>query len=160
MWLLHLLPDSLLLLIVNLILFTGIILTLISTFIFDTIGKYVPMLAPYRTIVRVVSIAILALGVYFKGGYNTEMIWRDRVAKLEAQLKIAEEKSKTINTVIEERVVYETKIIKEKAKEIIKKIDNPIIIQLEKDCPLPTEVVDIHNEAVDMYKAIEKGESK
>lgn len=158
MWLLHLLPDGLLAFIVNLVLFTGIILTLLSTFVFDTLGRFIPMIAPYRTAFRVLSIVILAFGVYFKGGYNTEMIWRERVAELEAKLKIAEEKSNAVNTVIQEKVIYKNKIIKEKANDIIKKIDSPAFA--EKECTITKEVLDIHNEAVDMNKAIEKGESK
>ena len=150
MWLLHLLPDGLLELVVNLILFIGIISTLVSTFLFGTISKYVPSLAAHNTLVRVVSILILTFGVYFKGGYSTEMIWRERVAKLETQLKIADEKSKTVNTVIEQKIIYKTKIVKEKAKNIIKYIDNPAITKFDKVCPLPKEVIDIHNEAVDM----------
>ena len=159
MWLLHLLPDGLLYLVVNFVLFTGILFTLISILFFDTIGKYIPSVAPYRTPVRILSILILVFGVYFKGGYSTEMIWREKVAKLETQLKIVEEKSKTINTVIEERVVYKDRIVKQKAKEIIKKIDNPVFVEIEKQCPLPKEAIEIHNEAVDMYKIIQ-GESK
>jgi hypothetical protein len=160
MWLLHLLPDALLILIVNLVLFTGIILTLISTFIFDKIGKYVPMFAPYRTAVRVISILILAFGVYFKGGYNTEMIWRERVAELEAQIKVAEEKSKVVNTIIEEKIIYKNTIVKEKAKQIIKYIDRPAITEFDKVCPLPKEVIDIHNEAVEMNLIINNKEPK
>ena len=160
MWLLHLLPDGLLELVVNLILFTGIILTLVSTFLFGTISKYVPSLAVHSTLVRVVSILILTFGVYFKGGYSTEMIWREKVAKLEAKIKIAEEKSKSVNTVIEQKIIYKTKIVKEKAKNIIKYIDNPAITKFDKVCPLPKEVIDIHNEAVDMNLIIKNKEAK
>ena len=150
MWLLHLIPDGLLQIIVNLILFIGIGLTLISIFVFDKIGRFIPIYARHSTLIRVISILILILGVYLKGGYNTEKVWRQRVAELEVKIKLAEEKSNVVNTVIEEKIVYKTKIVKEKAKIIIEKINNPVIIDYVENCPFPKEAIDIHNEAVDM----------
>jgi len=160
MWLLHLLPSGLLSLVVNLVLLAGILSTVFSIFLFDYIGKYFPTLAPYRLALRIVSVLLLSFGVYFKGGYNTEMIWRDKVAKLEAKIKIAEEKSKTVNTVIEEKIIYKDRIVKQKAKEIIKLIEHPAIIKYIEHCPLPKEVIDIHNQAVDMNLSIQNGETK
>jgi hypothetical protein len=101
------------------------------------------------------------LGVWLRGGYDTEMAWRERVSKLEAAVKIAEEKSQQTNTVIQEKIVEKTKIIKEKGKTQIEYIDRVIKekeevkIFIEK-CPIPQDIIIEHNKAVDMNNAAER----
>ena len=79
-----------------------------------------PPLANYYRIAQVVSIIILLAGVYFKGGYSTEMLWRERVAEVEAKLEEAEAKSAEVNTVIETKIVNKVKEIKVQGDEVIK----------------------------------------
>ncbi len=111
-----------------------------------------PPLASYYRIAQVVSIIILLAGVYFKGGYSTEMIWRERVAEVEAKLKEAEAKSAEVNTVIETKIVNKVKEIKIQGDEVIKYVDREIVKYDTKFipggiCEIPKEVIKAHNAA-------------
>ena len=142
MFLLHFLPDSFLQTIINLVLFAGLGATVIGFFL---VG-FIPGLRNYKTLIQVLGVVLLALGIYWKGGYSVEMEWRSRVNELQAKVDIAEAKSKETNTVIQERVVTKIKRVKEvqvKNKEIIKQVEK--IINAE--CTVPKEAVDILNAA-------------
>jgi hypothetical protein len=118
-----------------------------------------PPLANYYRIAQVVSIIILLAGVYFKGGYSTEMLWRERVAEVEAKLKEAEAKSAEVNTVIETKIVNRVKEIKVQGDEVIKYVDREIVKYDTKFlpgeiCEIPKEVISAHNAAA-LNKPIE-----
>ena len=130
MWLLHFLPDGFLEFIVNAVLLLGMISCVLSFFVLNRLLRMFPMLANYHLIMQVASVLILSAGLYFKGGYSTEMMWRERVAEVEAKLKLAEEESKKVNTVIQEKIVNRTQVIKEKGEKQIEYIDK-VVIQKE-----------------------------
>jgi hypothetical protein len=138
-----------------------------------------PPLASYYRVIQVVSLIILCAGIYFKGGYSVEKMWRDRVAELEEKVKIAEEQASKKNVEIQEKVVERTKIVKEKGaeivkyvdrwntKEVIKEVEGPERVRVEEvvkyieSCPVPKELIDLHNEAAKLNKgAAKKEESK
>ena len=147
MWLLHLLPDGFILFIVYLVLIAGGVLTALSYLV-----KWIPGVSAYKLPMRIGGILLLICGVYFYGGYSTEMIWRERVAEMEAKVAKAEQKSAQVNTVIkkvyvdrikrvtEQKIVIQDRIVKE--KEII-----------DKDCRVPPEAISILNSAARAPKA-------
>ena len=152
MWLLHLLPDSLLMYIVNITLILGIVLTVLSFFVLNRILRMIPGLAKYHTVIQILSILILAAGLYFKGGYATEMIWREEVAKVQAELEQAKNKAAEVVVQVEEKVVFRDRVVKEKAQTVIQYIDREVvkreeIVKYIENCPVPTEIINIHNEA-------------
>lgn len=97
---------------------------------------------------QALGILFLVAGVYFKGGYDTEIVWRDKVADLEQKIVIAEQESKNASANIQKRVITEVKVIKENAKTIY--VDKPVLVEFDKSCPIPKEIVELHNEAVDI----------
>ena len=146
MWILHFLPDAAILWAVNLLLLAGIILAVAGLF-----AHRIPLIWQYQLPFKIVGIALLALGVYFRGGYGVEMTWRERVAEVEAQLEEAKKESAKVNTVVETRVVTKTKIIKEKGDVIVQQVDR--VIPVEKDCAVPKEAIDLHNQAATLNRA-------
>ena len=145
MWLLSWLPDSFLIWIINIILLVGVIGTVASV-LFKLVIKYLPWAIPYRLLLQVVSVVLLIIGVYLKGGYAVEAEWRARVAELEAKIAIAEQQSKEANvkivTVYKDRikVVKETQVvIQERIKEVEKRIDS--------QCTVDNSVIEILNDA-------------
>jgi hypothetical protein len=75
------------------------------------------------------------------------MAWRERVAELEAKVKVAEEKSQQVNTVIETKIVEKIKIVKENVyvnREIIKEVAGK---QLDAQCTLPKSTIVLHDSA-------------
>lgn len=142
MFILHLLPDTFLLLIINSILLLGFIGTAAAFLI-----KYIPPLTQYKTPLQILSIIILVAGVYFKGGYSVEVDWREKVAEVERKLAIAEEASHHETVRIETQVVEKIKVVKEKVyetKNIIK--EHETIINAE--CRVPDVARVLYNSAV------------
>lgn len=150
---LHFLPSDILEHVINGILILGVILSIIGFFVLNRLLLWLPPLANFYKIIQFAGIVLLLTGVYFKGSYNTELEWRQQVDALKKQVEIAEQKSKDATVRIEEKVVTKIKVIKEKGKTII--VDRPAIKEFDKVCPIPKEVIEVHNEAVDMNLIIE-----
>jgi len=141
MWMMHLLPDSFLILIIHALLVTGLIGMVIGF-----IGGKLPFVGTYATIIKIVSIVLFCIGLYWKGGYSVEEDWRQRVAEMEEKVRIAEEKSKEVNTVIETKYKDRVKKITETRNVIVEKIKiNEKIIDAK--CELDPVVISILNEA-------------
>ena len=115
---------------------------------------FIPAIRPYKLAVQVISLIVLCFGVYIEGGLADTKIWKMRVLELEVKVKEAEAKSAEVNTVIQERVVTKTQVVKEKAQEIIKYVDRDVVkkeevVKYVERCTLPQDIVDAHNRAVD-----------
>ena len=146
MWLLHFLPDTFLQFIVNAVLITGVIGTVLFCFFLNKILQFFPPLAPYYKALQIGSIVVLLAGVYFKGGYATEMIWREKVKEVEAKLAAAEAESKKETIKIQQKIVVREKVIREKGEDIVRYIDREIV-KYDNSCIIPKEVIDTHNKA-------------
>ena len=152
MWILHFLPDTLILWFCNLLLLAGVVLTVAGFF-----AHQIPLVSQYQLPFRILGIALLVLGVYFRGGYSVETAWRERVAEVEAKLKIAQEQSTKENTRIETRVVNRTKLIRERGEEITKYVDREVVKYDTKFmpggiCEIPREFIKAHNDAAEVPK--------
>lgn len=161
MWLLHMLPTALLDYVVNSILIIGITLTVLSFLFLSPVLRLIPAIAGYYKVFQFISVAILCTGIYVKGGYSTEKIWRDKVAEVEEKLRIAENKSDKVNEVIKEKVVYKNLIIKEKGDEIIKYVDREVIkkeevVKFLENCPIPVDIIKIHNQGAKINVLVEE----
>jgi hypothetical protein len=124
------------------------------------LGKWIPFYGNYVKILQPVGIVLLVLGVWLRGGYDVEMSWRAKVADAEARVAAAEQKSQETNTVIEQKIVEKTKVIKGKTEYITQYLDREVvkkeeIIKYIEQCPVPKEIIDIHNQAAEMNKAAE-----
>ena len=147
MWILHLLPDSLIAWIVNTILIAGALVTVTGFFV-----KFIPFVNTYRTPVQIAGIVLLTVGVYFQGGYSTEMAWRERVREVEAKVAQAEMKSQETNVEVVTKLVTRTQIVREKGQDIVNYIDREVVknqevIKFVENCPIPEIIVNTHNAA-------------
>ena len=150
-WILSFIPDW----VWTLVLIFGILGILASWVL-----KFVPFISTYRLPIQVASIIALVVGVYFQGVIANEAKWQGKIADLQKQIVKAETKSKETNVVVQEKIVTKTKIIKEKGKDIVNYIDREVvkkeeIIKYIEQCPVPKEIIDLHNQAVDLNKAAE-----
>ena len=146
MWILHFLPDAVILWFCNILLFVGVALTVTAFFI-----QAIPLVNQYRKPAQVLGIALLVLGVYFRGGYSVEQQWRERVAEVEAKLKQAEEQSAQANTKIETRVVNKTQYIKTRGADIVKYVDREVV-RYDDACKIPQPFIRAHNDAAEAPK--------
>jgi len=152
-WMIGLIPDAVLS-----GLYWAIIAAGITGVLAGWLGKWIPFYGNYVKILQPVGIVLLVLGVWLRGGYDTEMAWRAKVAEAEARVAAAEQKSQETNTVIEQKIVEKTKVIKGKTEYITQYLDREIvkkeeIIKYIEQCPVPKEIIDIHNQAADLNKA-------
>lgn len=143
MWILHFLPDAVVVWAVNLLLFTGIVLTVLGFFVHRITWLY-----QYQLLFKIVGICVLTVAVYVQGGWAIETKYRQEVAELKSRLAAAEAQSAQINQVITEKIVYRDRIVREKARTLVSYVDRDIVKLIPQECAvLPKEVVDLHNQA-------------
>lgn len=145
MWLMSWLPDTILIWAINLVLLLGIAGTVVSV-MFKTVIRYFPQLIPYRTALQVVSVIVLILGVYLRGGYAVESQWRERVKELEAKVAIAEAESKEANANVKEKIVERVKIVYD-TKLVVQEKLRDVQVTIDAQCKVHPKVIDILNEA-------------
>lgn len=138
---LNLLPDSFLEFIFYSFFFAGIILIVASWFV-----KFIPFINKYRWPTQVAGIIIFGAGCYLLGGLGIERVWRERVKALEEKVHAAEEQSQQVNTVIQEKIVYKTKIVEKKTVEYVDRIKE-IAKEVDAQCTVDPRVVDAMNKA-------------
>jgi len=160
MWILHFLPDGFLSFIINGILLLGVVSTVLTLFVINRLLMWFPTMAGYYRIIQAASVAVLLLGVYLKGSYSAEIAWRERVAELQARVAQAELESNKVNTVVQEKIVEKTKVVRERGREIVKYVDREVvkkeeIIKYIEQCPVPKEIIDLHNQATELNRAAE-----
>lgn len=140
---LQFLPDAVILWFCNILLLLGIALTVLGFFVHK-----IPFLYQYQLPFKIAGVILLALGVYFRGGYSVEMTWRERVTELEKKLAAADAKSAEVNTVIEQKIVYRDKIVREQGKTLTEYVDREVVKLIPAQCDrLPQELIDVHNRA-------------
>jgi hypothetical protein len=141
-WALSLIPDSFFLWITYILIAIGVGLYVISKLV-----TWLPLIAQYKLPAELSGVLLLVIGSFLFGSYGTEMAWRERVAELEAKVKVAEEKSQQVNTVIQEKIVTKIKVVKENVyvnREIIKEVAGK---QLDAQCTLPKSTISLHDSA-------------
>lgn len=141
MWILHFLPDAAILWFCNILLLVGIVLTVAGFF-----AHRIPLVWQYQLPFKVLGIALLALGVYFRGGYAVEAEWRERVAEVEAKMARAAEESQAVNNKLADKGKEKVKVIREKAV-IVKQYVDREVTKYDNTCVIPNEVVRAHNAA-------------
>lgn len=154
-WAVSLIPDAVLSLI-----YWAIIIAGITGVIAGWLGKWIPFYGNYARILKPIGIVLLVLGVWLRGGYDVEMAWRAKVAEMEDKVKQAEVESKDANVQIQEKIVEKTKVVREKGKDIIQYVDREVvkkeeIVKYIEQCPVPKEIIDLHNQAAELNKAAE-----
>ena len=122
---------------------------------------FIPFVKTYQFAIQICSIVILVFGVYLEGGLAENKEWELRVKEMEAKVAQAEAQSANKNIEIQEKIVEKTKVIREKGKDIIKYIDKEVVkkeevIKYIENCPVPKEIIDLHNQATELNKAATK----
>ncbi len=140
-WMLSLVPDSLFVWITYILMTIGA-----GLYVASKLVKWIPLMGQYKLPAELIGIVVLLGGVYLSGGYGVEMSWREKVKQLEEKLKAAEEKSQQVNTVIKEKIVYKTKIVKEKETVYIDRIKE-IAKEVDAKCEVDPRVIEELNKA-------------
>ena len=152
MWILHFLPDAVILWSCNILLLTGLLLTVAGLF-----AHRIPLIWQYQLPFKVLGIALLALGVYFRGGYAVEAEWRERVAEVERKLAEAEQASAELNNKLDAAGQQKIKIIRGQTQVVRQYIDREVVRYDTKfmpggQCEIPREFIQAHNRSAERPK--------
>ena len=102
MWILNILPDW----IFHLIVIIGL-LGLLGSFFFG----FIPFFGRYTLPIKIVSILLLIIGVWFEGGISNNNAWLEKIHALEKKIAEAEIKSAQANTKLVSQIAEKNKDI-------------------------------------------------
>lgn len=140
-WMLSLIPDSFFVWITYGLMSIGLALYIASKLV-----VWIPLMGKYKLPAELIGIIVLLAGTYLFGGYGVEMSWRDKVRQLEEKLKAAESQSQEVKIQIQEKIIYKTKIVKEKETVYVDRIKE-IAKEVDAKCEVDTRVIDALNKA-------------
>jgi len=143
MWILYFLPDSIVLAFCNILLLAGVIATAAGFF-----AHRIPFVSQYQLLFKIGGIALLVLGVYFRGGLAVEQEWRERVATVEAKLAIAEKASADANTQIETKTQKQVAQIRQRMTYVRQYVDREVV-RYNDQCQIPEPFIRAHNDAAE-----------
>ena len=118
MWFLSFIPDWILQWAIHGLVILGLLLTFVGSLV-----RFIPIIQPYALVGRQLGIVLLVIGVFFEGGYATEMSYRARIAEMQAKIKEAEVKSAKANEKLAAEVSKNKELIKEKVNKNAKDIE-------------------------------------
>ena len=137
-WLLQLVPDSIFVWITYVLFAAGLVLYVASKLV-----SWIPLMGQYRLPAELVGVMALVIAGYFYGGIS----YREQIAEMKQRVRIAEEQSQKVNTVIETKIIEKVKVVKQNVyitREIIRDTAGQ---QLDAQCSLPRSTVSLHDSA-------------
>jgi hypothetical protein len=143
MWFLSFIPDWILQWAIHGLVILGLLLTFVGSLV-----KFIPVIKPYALVGRQLGIVLLVIGVFFEGGYATEMSYRARIAEMQAKIKEAEIKSAKVNEKLAVEVSKNKVLIKEKVNRNAKDIEAKREA-INAECKLSDDAWVLYNRAVE-----------
>ena len=137
-WLLQLIPDGVFVWLTYLLFGAGVLLYVASKLV-----AWIPLMGQYRLPAELVGVVALVIAGYFYGGIS----YREQIAEMKQRVRIAEERSQQVNTVIETKIIEKVKVVKENVyitREIVRDTAGQ---QLDAQCSLPRSTISLHDSA-------------
>ncbi len=143
MWFLSFIPDWILQWAIHGLVILGLLLTFVGSLV-----RFIPIIQPYALVGRQLGIVLLVIGVFFEGGYATEMSYRARIAEMQAKIKEAEIQSIKLNEKLTVEVSKNKELIKEKVNRNAKDIEAKREA-INAECKLSDDAWVLYNRAVE-----------
>ena len=143
MWFLSFIPDWILQWAIHGLVILGLVLTFIGSIV-----RFVPIIQPYALVGRQLGIVLLVIGVFFEGGYATEMSYRARIAEMQVKIKEAEIQSAKANEKLATEVSKNKELIKEKVNRNAKDIEAKREA-INAECKLSDDAWVLYNRAIE-----------
>jgi low affinity Fe/Cu permease len=143
MWFLSFIPDWILQWAIHGLVILGLVLTFVGSLV-----RFIPVIQPYALVGRQLGIVLLVIGVFFEGGYATEMSYRTRIAEMQAKIKEAEVKSAKANEKLAAEVSKNKELIKEKVNRNAKDIEAKREA-INAECKLSDDAWVLYNRAIE-----------
>lgn len=145
-----------------LLFFVGVTMMIAGQFL-----RGVPVVMQYRLPIMFAGFFVLMLSTWAMGAIANEAKWQARLEEVKKQVEEQEAKAKELNQQLEREVaekkelaekknkVIVNEIVKWQTKEVLKevKVEGPERVRVEEvikyieNCPIPKEMLDIHNKA-------------
>jgi len=163
-WMLSFLPDWF---------WTAVFISGILAVIAAWLLKRIPFVSRYQLIFKVGGIIAILIGTWFLGAASNEERHKAEVESMQKKIEEATAQAALTNRAIETKIEVQTKVIREKSKDIVKYVDRFVdrevikeiqgperirreeIIKYIEQCPVPKEIIDLHNQAAELNKAAE-----
>lgn len=142
MWFLNFIPDSVLIYILSTMIGAGVLGYCASIFL-----RYIPAINLYAIPIKIASIVVFLLGIFFMGGYGVEMSWRAKVEDMKQEIAKKEEESKEATSKVIVKYVERIKVVKETSDVQIKAIPQLISKDADAKCDVPNGFVVLHDAA-------------
>ena len=146
-WLFSIIPDEIL----NWVYWAIIAVGLTGMFA-GWFSKFIPIYGKYIGFIKPIGIILVILGVWLRGGYDTEMTWRAKVEEAQAKVAKAEAASKDANAKLEYERNQKTKVRTEYITTVKERIvkDTQII---DSECKVAPEAIrDLNDAAMNPVK--------
>ena len=143
MWLMNFLPNWMF----HAVLIVGV-LGLISSFVLN----FIPSFKLYHLPIQVLSVLLIAVGVWFQGAMSNQAEWEAKVAEMQVKVAEAEAKSQEENVKIITKTVKKLELVRTKGQDIINYVDREVVkdrevIKFVENCPIPQIIINTHNAA-------------
>ena len=133
MWLLNFIPDSTIALFIHSIVGMGAGLLVIGFLMSRILGIY-------AALARILGVLLLVAGVYFEGGLQNELYWREQVRLQQEEVARINAEAKQITERVETKYIERIKVVKEKTDAIIQKVPEYITKEHDAACVVPDSV--------------------
>ena len=143
MWLMNFLPNW----IFHAVLIAGT-LGLIASFILN----FIPSFKLYHLPIQVISVLLIAVGVWFEGAMSNQAAWEEKVAEMQVKVAEAQAKSAETNVQIITKTVKKLELVRTRGDDIINYVDREVVkdkevIKFVENCPIPQIIINTHNAA-------------
>ena len=142
MWILHLLPNSVIIYIVYALLIVGAVGIVVTSFMRGSVFVNI-----YRIPLQLLFVAVFCSGIYWYGGYTTEMLWREEARKLQEKIDSAEAKAPVVTKQIVTKYKDKILIVKHGVEVVKKEIEIKREI-INEGCKLNPIAVEMYNKGV------------
>lgn len=124
----------------------GVFIAGVVGLIIGGFASKIPVINAYGTIVKAIAGILFVVGLFLEGYNFASQEWIEEAKKYEEKVKIAEEKSREVNTQIKTVYVDKVRVVKEQeviVKEKIKEVEKII----DAKCEVTPESIQILNQA-------------
>jgi len=132
MFLLDIVPNF----VFHLIVIIGILGVIASEFF-----RFLPFINLYSIPIKIISMILLVIGVWFEGTINSNESWKQKVSELEIKIANAAVISAEANLKIQENLNEKTEVITNKKNETIKEITKYV----HNDCNISNVAISLHD---------------
>jgi len=143
-WLLNLLPSW----VPHLIVLLGVIGLTVSLIL-----SHIPLINNYKLPIQIASIVVLVVGIWLEGVIGGNQHWKEKVTELEARIivneenakiALAEEKSKSANTVVQYKYVDRVRVVQD-VKIVVQEKIKEVATMIDAECKITPEAIDLLN---------------